>query len=60
MTVPSVIVLLRKFFPELDSIPHADTIARLLERVNVREIEQVHINMIKRLIQNKKFKKLLI
>lgn len=51
---------LRKIFPELDSIPHADTLAHLLERMNVGDIEQAHIAMIKQLINGKKFKKLLI
>jgi hypothetical protein len=51
---------LRKIFPELDSIPHADTLARLLERINVEEIEHAHIALIKQLINGKKFKKLLI
>lgn len=51
---------LRKIFPEFDSIPHADTLARLLERMNVEEIERAHIAMIKQLISGKKFKKLLI
>jgi hypothetical protein len=51
---------LKKIFPEIDSIPHADTLARLLERMNVNEIERTHIAMIKQLINGKKFKKLLI
>ena len=32
---------LRKIFPELDSIPHADTLARLLEHINLKKIEIV-------------------
>lgn len=51
---------LRKIFPELDSIPHADTVARLLARINVLEIEQAHMTLIKQLISGKKLKKLLI
>lgn len=30
---------LKKIFPELESIPHADTLARVLEKINVNEIE---------------------
>lgn len=37
---------LRKIFPELNSIPHADTLARLLERINTSEIEHVHVALI--------------
>jgi hypothetical protein len=51
---------LQKIFPELESIPHADTLARLLERIDVNEIENTHILLINKLIRNKKFKKLLI
>lgn len=51
---------LRKIFPELDSIPHADTIARLLAKINVLQIERAHITLIKQLISGKKLKKLLI
>ena len=37
---------LQKLFPELESIPHADTLARLLEKINVSEIERTHIHLI--------------
>lgn len=60
LTTPSVFKILSKFFPEIDSIPHADTIARLLERINLADIEAIHIDLLRRLINNKKFKKLLI
>lgn len=51
---------LKKIFPELDSIPHADTLARMLEKTNPKEIEGAHIELVRDLIKNKKFKKLLI
>jgi DDE_Tnp_1-associated len=51
---------LQKLFPELESIPHADTLARVLEKINVRDIEKAHMKLINQLIRNKKFKKLLI
>jgi hypothetical protein len=51
---------LKRIFPELESIPHADTLARLLEKINVNDIERTHIALINQLIRNKKFKKLLI
>jgi hypothetical protein len=60
LTAPSIMKLLQDIFPDIDSIPHADTIARLLERMDVAEIERIHMRMIKKLIHNKKFKKLLI
>ena len=51
---------LKKIFPELESIPHADTLARVLEKINVNDIERAHILLIYQLIRHKKFKKLLI
>ena len=47
-------------FPELESMPHADTLARVLERIEPVEIERAHINLLKRYIRNKKFRKYLI
>lgn len=60
LTGPVIFEHLRKLFPEIDSIPHADTLARLLERINPKEIETIHINLIRDLIKKKKFKKLLL
>jgi hypothetical protein len=51
---------LRKIFPVLDSIPHADTLARILRHINLKKIEAAHIDLIKELIYKKNFKKLLI
>jgi len=48
------------WFPEITTIPHADTLARLLENTDSKEIERIHISLIKALIRKKKFKKLLI
>jgi hypothetical protein len=49
-----------KIFPDLETIPHADTLARLLKNMNPVEIERAHIELIRSLIDNKKFNKLLI
>jgi len=51
---------LKKIFPEVETIPHADTLARLLENINPQDIEAVHIHFIKDLIKKKKFRRLLI
>lgn len=51
---------LQKLFPELDSIPHADTLARLLEKTHSKEIESAHIALVRQLINGKKLKRLLI
>jgi DDE family transposase len=57
---PMLFEHLKRIFPELESIPHADTVARLLSRINPDEIEKTHLALINQLIRNKKFRKLLI
>ncbi|HWR88614.1 MAG TPA: transposase family protein [Acidiferrobacterales bacterium] len=46
---------LRLLFPELDSLPHADTLFRLLTKIDVSQIEQAHLELVARLIRKKKF-----
>ena len=60
MTCPMFEENLRGLFPELEKLPHADTLARLLARIDVTQIEQAHLDMIDRLIRNKKFRRYLI
>ncbi len=47
---------LKTFFPGFDSVPHADTLARLLKRVDPAEIESAHIALVNKLLKNKVFK----
>ena len=51
---------LRLLFPELDTLPHADTLYRLLCKIEVTQIEQAHIDLLRRLIRKKKFANYLI
>ena len=51
---------LHLIFPELDNIPHADTLFRLLRDIEVDEIEASLCELIKRLIEKKKFRRYLI
>lgn len=51
---------LRLLFPDLDSLPHADTLYRLLRDIDVSQIEQAHIDLVERLIRKKKFARYLI
>jgi hypothetical protein len=46
--------------PELESLPHADTLARLLERITPQEIEEQSIKWLRDLIRRKKFRNYLI
>ena len=51
---------LRVLFPQLESLPHSDTLFRLLCRIDVGAIEQAHIALVHHLIHNKKFTRYLI
>ena len=51
---------IQTLIPEIDSSPHSDTVARVLERIEPEEIQEAHIKMLKKLIKNKKFIRLLI
>ena len=57
LSVPQLISKIREIFPEFETIPHADTLARFLETVDPLEIEKITINLVKELIQKKKFRK---
>jgi len=51
---------LRRLFPQLETLPHADTLFRLLCDIDVSQIELAHVALVNRLIRNKKFKCYLI
>lgn len=50
----------KAMYPELESLPHADTLARLLERIDVEEIQNCLVELLQDLIRRKKFKNYLI
>jgi hypothetical protein len=60
MTRPQFEANLRLLFPELDTLPHADTLFRLLRDIDVAQIEQAHTELVGRLIRAKKFRRYLI
>ena len=47
-------------FPDLTSIPHADTINRILQNINPENIEVIQIKLFKKLVKSKKFTRFLI
>jgi len=55
ITHPMIRQNLRRLFPELQSMPHADTLFRLLSRIEVDDIEQTQIELLRHLIRKKKF-----
>lgn len=60
LTGPVLMEHLREYFPELDKLPHQDTVNRILSSIDVEKIQDAHMKMIRRLIRNKKFERFLI
>ena len=51
---------MKAMFPEFKTMPHADTLSRLLERIAVEEIEESMLELFEHLVKKKKFRKYLI
>src|SRR6266699_1225903 len=60
MSLPQFWGNLQLLFLELESLPHQDTLARLLARIAVNQIQESLIALIQQLIRNKKFSRYLI
>lgn len=60
MTRPMFMENLRFLFPDLEELPHHDTVERVLAGIDVDKIEQAHLELIRRLIRKKKFNRYLI
>ncbi|CEO89466.1 hypothetical protein SSCH_50002 [Syntrophaceticus schinkii] len=54
MTGPRLLKHLQAVFPELTDMPHQDTLCRLLEKMDVDQIEIAYIDMLRHLIYKKK------
>lgn len=60
MTLPMFRQNLQLMFPELESLPHQDTLNRLLARIDVNHIQEALLELIERFIRGKKFLRYLI
>ncbi|HEV2732322.1 MAG TPA: transposase family protein [Terriglobales bacterium] len=60
MSLPMFQENLRLLFPELESLPHQDTLNRLLAGIEVEQIGETLIEMIQRFIRKKKFYRYLV
>lgn len=56
MSQPQFLENLKLLFPELETLPHNDTLWRLLSRIEVAEIEKVLADLVRSLIGSKKFR----
>jgi hypothetical protein len=57
---PGVLEALRSVFPEIGSVPHLDTLERLLEEIPAEQIENVLGRTVARLLRSHKLKALLV
>lgn len=60
VTRPQFVENLKLLFPDLESIPHHDTLNRLLCDIDVNQIEVAHLDVVRRFIRNKTFRRYLI
>lgn len=59
LTTPQLIENLKALCPELDDMPHQDTLSRFLECIDVSRIEDAYLDLLNELIRKKKFRNLL-
>ncbi len=57
---PQFMATLHLLFPEIETLPHADTLFRLLRDIDLDYLEQAHVDLVKRLIRGKSFRRDLI
>lgn len=60
MTMPQFMKNLALAFPDLDQIPHHDTLNRLLSKIEVEQFREAQADLLRRLIRKKKFARYLI
>lgn len=60
LTRPSFWELFREVFPEVDSIPHMDTVNRVLEQVDPQYLEEMVLQTVKRLLRSGRLKSLMV
>jgi hypothetical protein len=60
MSLPKFLQNLQLLFPELESLPHADTLNRLLARIDVDQIQESLVALVQQLIRQRKFARYLI
>lgn len=55
LSAPAMKEQLQRLFPELETLPHHDSLARLLGRIEVEGIEQAQFALVRDLVRDKKF-----
>lgn len=60
LTTPAMKEQLLQLFPDLETIPHHDTLYRLLAAIEVDRIEEAQVEVVRSLIREKKFSQYLV
>jgi len=60
LTGPKLLENLRFLFPDLKDMPHQDTLCRLLQAMEVKQIEDGYLDLLRQLIRRKKFRHYLL
>jgi len=60
LTTAAFLENLQTLFPDIEALPHHDTLNRVLAVIDVNEIERIQVDMIKKFIKSKKFVNYLI
>lgn len=51
---------LKRFFPDLEEAPHHDTLKRLLAGLDISELENLHLELVRSWIKKKKFRRYVV
>lgn len=60
MTRPQFMENLKLLFPELEDLPHHDTLSRLLARVDVEQIQEALVELLRTVLRRKKLRRFLV
>ena len=60
MSQPVFLSTRQQLFPELETLPHADTLNRVLARLDVKQLEVTHMALVERLIRHQQCHRYLI
>lgn len=60
ITQPMFVKTLKTLYPEIESIPHQDTLNRVLSLIDPNDIEKALCDLIRNFIKKKKFRRLLV
>jgi Leu/Phe-tRNA-protein transferase len=60
LTTPQLLANLQAMFPEVTDMPHQDTLCRLLQEIDVDQIEELYVDLLRKLIYKKTFQRMLL